>query len=197
LRRLGPSDVLTPGFLAQTDGASIAHQQRQVWDLADCRQELNRHLAYDWRYTLADNDLPKVRGATAMAGVGVGFPMLDDDLLAFSMRLPVHFKLRGRQLRWFFKEALRGFLPPEIITKKKQGFGLPFGVWALRNEGLHRLASDSVNSFATRGIVQPAFARQLLEVYLPTHPHYYGTMVWILMMLEQWLRGHAPDYRFG
>jgi Asparagine synthase len=33
---------------------------------------------------------------------------------------------------------LRGFLPDEIITKKKQGFGLPFGVWALRDQRLAR-----------------------------------------------------------
>jgi asparagine synthase (glutamine-hydrolysing) len=33
----------------------------------------------------------------------------------------------------FFKEALRGFLPDEIIVKNKQGFGLLFGVWALKH----------------------------------------------------------------
>jgi asparagine synthase (glutamine-hydrolysing) len=31
--------------------------------------------------------------------------------------------------------------------------------------------------------------------YLPEHPGYYGEMVWILMMLEQWFRHHAPDYK--
>jgi asparagine synthase (glutamine-hydrolysing) len=32
--------------------------------------------------------------------------------------------------------------------------------------------------------------------HLSEHPGYYGEMVWILMMLEQWLRRHVPDYRF-
>ncbi len=64
--------------------------------------------------------------------------MLDDELLAFSERLPADYKLKGLQLRWFFKEALRGFLPDEIIVKKKQGFGLPFGVWATRDANLAR-----------------------------------------------------------
>ena len=40
----------------------------------------------------------------------------------FSLTLPSSDKLRGQQLRWFFKEALRGFLPDEIIMKKKHGF---------------------------------------------------------------------------
>ena len=147
------------------------------------------------RYTLAESDLPKVRGTTALAGLGVGFPMLDDELLAFSMRLPPQYKLNRLRLRWFFKEALRGFLPDEVITKKKQGFGLPFGVWATRHAGLRELASDSVRSFATRGIVRPDFVKQLLGTHLPAHPHYYGTLVWILMMAEQWMRVHTPDYK--
>ena len=91
--------------------------------------------------------------------------------------------------------ALRGFLPDEIITKKKQGFGLPFGVWAHRHTGLNALARDSLYSLATRGFVQPPFIKTLLELRLAEHPGYYGEMIWILMMLEQWLQRHAPGYR--
>ncbi len=115
-------------------------------------------LAFDWRYTLAESDLPKVRGSTQLAGVAVGFPFLDDALLDFSLRLPADYKLKGLKLRWFFKEALRGFLPDEIIAKKKQGFGLPFGVWANRHDGAAgSLAADSLHSLAARGIVRPEF----------------------------------------
>jgi len=35
----------------------------------------------------------------------------------------------------------------------------------------------------------------LLKDYLPSHPGYYGEMVWILMMLEQWMQAKAPTYR--
>jgi asparagine synthase (glutamine-hydrolysing) len=189
LLRLGPREVLTPGFRARVDeSAPLAHQKR-IWGLAQAEGELNRTLAYDWRYTLADSDLPKVRGTTQLAGVGVAFPMLDDALLAFSQQLPDDYKLKGLKLRWFFKEALRGFLPDEILVKKKQGFGLPFGVWATQHAGLRALAEDSLRSLATRDIVQPAFIDALLKTHLPAHPGYYGEMVWILMMLEQWLQG--------
>jgi len=111
------------------------------------------------------------------------------------MRLPVDYKLKGLKLRWFFKEALRGFLPDEIITKKKQGFGLPFGVWATRNDALHRLAADALGSLATRSVVRADFIKTLLSEHLPAHPGYYGEMVWILTMLELWLQGHAPNHR--
>ena len=195
LRRLGMDQVLTPGFLARVDPSAVLRQQREVWAQAVATSEIDRTLAYDWRYTLAESDLPKVRGTTRLAGIGVGFPFLDDDLLAFSMRLPAAYKLKGLKLRWFFKEALRGFLPEEIITKKKQGFGLPFGVWATRHPALKALAIESLRSIGERGLVKREFIKTLIDTHLPAHPGYYGEMVWILMMLEQWLRRHAPNYR--
>ena len=197
LEHLGVERVLTPDFMAQVDPTDPLRQQRQVWAQARNADSLNRQLAFDWRYTLAENDLPKVVGTTSLAGIAVGFPMLDERLMDFSMRLPADYKLRGNQLRWFFKEALRGFLPDEILVKKKQGFGLPFGVWAVRHAPLKALAVDSLGSLATRNLVRPEFIRALIGEHLPSQPHYYGEMVWILMMLEQWLQSHAPRFRVG
>lgn len=195
LRRLGPENILTPQFLAQVRPESVNEQQRTVWSAPQQADEFNRHLAYDWRYTLAECDLPKVVGTTGLAGLSVGFPMLDADLVAFSARLPLDYKLRGQSLRWFFKEALRGFLPDDVITKKKQGFGLPFGVWMVQHEGLKALAQDALAALVDRGLVRADFRRSLLDEHLPAHPHYYGTMVWILIMLEHWLRRHAPQWK--
>jgi asparagine synthase (glutamine-hydrolysing) len=197
LFRLGVQDVLTPALLAQVDQGDPARRQRGVWAEARTDSLVNRMLAFDWRYTLADCDLPKVVGTTGLAGLEVGFPMLDDALLAFSLRLPTNHKLKGMKLRWFFKEALRGFLPDEIITKKKQGFGLPFGVWANTDPGLKALASDSLLSLAKRGIVRTEFVQTLLAKHLPEYPGYYGEMVWILLMLEQWLAAKAPHFHLS
>ena len=194
LQRLGVEDVLTPELLAMVDQDDPVRQQREVWAMAQTDSLVNRMLAFDWRYTLSECDLPKVVGTTTLAGVDVGFPMLDDRLLAFSLKLPTSYKLKGMQLRWFFKEALRGFLPDEIIAKKKQGFGLPFGVWANKDPALKKLATESINGLARRGIVRAAFAKILIEQRLPEHPSYYGEMVWILMMLEQWLTAKAPSF---
>jgi asparagine synthase (glutamine-hydrolysing) len=192
LLRLGVENVFTPDFLAQVDTTDPLRQQREVWNHVQQAGTLNRMLAYDWRYTLAEADLPKVCGSTSLAGVSVGFPFLDPALVDLSLRLPAEYKLKGLKLRWFFKEALRGFLPDEILTKKKQGFGLPFGVWATRHQGLKAFATDSLHGLAERGIVNRDFTRQLVDQRLPEHPGYYGEMVWVLMMLEQWLRRSRP-----
>ena len=195
IMRLGPAEVLTPQMMAQVDVARPLDLQRSVWQAAHGASLLNQELAFDWRFTLAECDLPKVMGATSLAKIGVGFPMLDDRLLAFSQKLPSSWKLKGPQLRWFFKESLRGFLPDEIITKKKQGFGLPFGVWANTTPALNALASESLHSLAERGVVRRDFVEALMTQRLPEHPGYFGEMVWILTMLVQWLRQHKPAFK--
>ena len=197
LLRLTPGRVLTPALLAQVNANGPLEQQRQVWVGAVTPSWLNRTLAFDWRYTLAESDLPKVIGTSQLAGVAVAFPMLDDALHDFSLGLPLEYKLKGQKLRWFFKEALRGFLPDEILRKKKQGFGLPFGVWTLRHDGLKRFAVASLASLAERGIVRADFIDALIKVHLHEHAGYYGEMVWILMMLEQWLRQRAPRFKLA
>ena len=116
--------------------------------------------------------------------------MLDDRLVDFSLRLNPSLKLKGQKLRWFFKEALRDFLPDSIIAKKKHGFGLPFGVWLTRHAGLQEFAFDSLGSLGARGYVRSGFLETLRKEQLPRHPTYYGEMVWILVMLEQWFRAN-------
>jgi asparagine synthase (glutamine-hydrolysing) len=125
----------------------------------------------------------------------VAFPLLDEGLLDFSLKLKSRDKVKGLKLRWFFKEALRGFLPDEILTKKKHGFGLPFGPWAVNHAGLKALSGDALASLAARGVIRPAFIGRLLKEHLPAHPGFYGELVWVLTMLELWLRARTPNYK--
>ena len=197
IMQLDPAQVLTADFLAQVDLGEPSQHMQATWSECRAPSLINRMLAYDWRYTLADSDLPKVRGATEMAGLAVGYPLLSERLTDFSMALPANWKLRRFKLRWFFKEALRGYLPDKIISKSKKGFGLPFGVWATHNPALKQLAEDSLHSLARRGIVRADFIATLLAEHLPAHPGYYGEMVWILTMLEQWLQGREKPRSQG
>lgn len=187
ISRLGSETVLTAEFLDRVDQLLPLQQQREVWAETGSASQTNLELAFDWRYTLAECDLPKVVGTTSLAGLEVAFPMLDDDLVDFSTRLPSAYKVKGLKLRWFFKEALRDFLPEEIIAKKKKGFGLPFGVWAAQHAGLRSFAEDSVRLLVEQRIMRADFTDALFRRHLYEHPAYYGEMIWIAMMLAQWL----------
>jgi len=197
LLRIGLEEIFEPSFLDAIDANGPFDAQRSWWNSIEAPSSVDHMIAFDWKFTLADNDLPKVIGSAELAGLEVGFPLLSDELLEFSLELPPEWKLKGQTLRWFFKHALRDFLPEEILRKQKHGFGLPFGVWACTNNELKEFARDNLNAFGTRGIVQPCFLDKLLREYLPAHPGYYGELVWILMMLELWLRSRTPDWRLA
>lgn len=190
LNRYGAGAVFNPAFLASTDTNQPLDELAQTYHQSDADSLINRMLALDLKITLADNDLPKVRQASGLAGVDVAFPFLNEAMVAFSARLRPRQKLNGRQLRYFFKQALSDFLPQEIIHKEKHGFGLPFGVWMQQYPHLRQLAGDSLQSLRRRGVVRGEFIDQLLSHHVCEHAGYHGTMVWVLLMLEQWYQQH-------
>jgi len=187
LMYLGFAKVFTPEFLASVD---TGHPHRLLLDahapFADASL-INQMQGIDLRFTLWDGDLPKVTRMCELAGVDVTFPLLDDRVVEFSAKLPSNLKLRRTTLRWFFKHALSDFLPPEVIAKQKHGFGLPVGAWLTGHAPLRQLAIDGIAMLRDRGIVQPRFIDELLSQRLREHAAYFGTMVWVLMMLGLWL----------
>src|ERR1019366_5056587 len=60
LLRLGVAEVLTPAFLSRVSQHAALDAQRAVWAATADAAEINCMLAYDWRFTLAESDLPKV-----------------------------------------------------------------------------------------------------------------------------------------
>ena len=191
LERLGPENVFDPSFLGGVDRHGPREMLRAEYRAARADSLIDRMLALDLKFTLADNDLPKVTRMCDLAGIDVAFPMLHEDVVAFSGKLPPDMKLRGTTLRYFFKEALRDFLPAEIIAKEKHGFGLPAGVWIRDYPPLRTLAFDSLASLRARRLFRSDFLDSLQGEHLHAHPGYYGTMVWILMMLELWFQKHT------
>ncbi len=197
LRRFGTAAVFTRGFLESVSAVEPTNLQREVYQNGTADSIVDRMLAYDWRFTLTDSDLPKVRLTGQLAGEAVGFPLLDDELVDFSLTLPASMKVRRLTLRYFFKEALRDFLPEEIIRKKKHGFGLPFGPWLIKNVALAQFARAALERLTERGFIRRELVHDLFSTRLLEHAGFYGEMVWILMMLEHWLEHHAPTYRLA
>jgi asparagine synthase (glutamine-hydrolysing) len=193
LYRVGANEVLHPEFAASIDpGAPLAGMQ-EVWDESPGSSQLDHLLYYDWQYTLADSDLRKVETMSSLAGIRVSYPMLHPDLIDLSLRVPPELKMPDTKLRHFYKEATRGFLPEEIIRKKKHGFGLPFGLWLHDSPRLHDLVMTNLSDLRRRNIVQPAFLDRLLHLHGSDDASYHGVFVWVLAMLEQWLAEHRCE----
>ena len=184
-------EMFHPDFISTVDPDMPAAMLREVYASADAGHTVNRMLHLDMKFTLADNDLRKVSRMCEAAGIEVRYPLLDEALVEFSGQLPVNYKVRGRRLRWFFKEALKDFLPREIITKSKHGFGLPFGIWAMTHEPLRELVDDTLDKFGERGYLQPSYIRNIRNLHAREHATYFGKMIWVMLILELWLQTHT------
>ncbi len=187
----GADSIFTAEFLETVDLKYPELLLNQTYHQTQAKSLINRMLAYDWKITLADNDLPKVVKACELAQIDVAFPLISDEIVAFSVQLRPDYKVKGTKLRYFFKEALRDFLPGEIITKQKHGFGLPFGVWLQEHAQLKMLAADSLNDLKSRRLIRTDYIDTLLDQHLKEHAGYHGTMIWILMMLECWYKSRS------
>ncbi len=188
LRREPLDQILMPDFLARIQADQPGAMLREVYDRTESHSFINRMLHLDLKFTLADNDLRKVSRTCELAGIAVRYPLLDEALVAFSAELTPDEKVHGQYLRYFFKQALSDFLPREIIDKSKHGFGLPFGLWMQTHPELRALAGDSLASLRNRNIVRPEYINRLLDQHQSGHAAYFGVMIWVLMMLEQWLQ---------
>jgi asparagine synthase (glutamine-hydrolysing) len=186
-----PETIFRSGFLERIDTEQPTTLLRDPYFRTHSTSTINRMLHLDWKQTLADNDLRKVSRMCEIAGIEVCYPLLDDRMVAFAAMLPPSYKVRNTYLRWFFKEALKDFLPPQIITKSKHGFGLPFGLWMQSHKPLRELAYGNLESFRNRGYLQPTYIDHLLQQHRTGHASYYGVMIWVLMMLEQWFVLHG------
>lgn len=187
LHRSPLTEILEAEFLAAVDTTDPLTILREVYERTASGCYVNRMMHLDLKQTLADNDLRKVSRMCDTAGVEVRFPLLDEALVEFAGELPASFKVNGLKLRHFFKRALKDFLPQETISKTKHGFGMPFGLWLRDHKPLANLVDDSLRSFQRRGIVRPDYITALLREHGTVHATYFGTMIWVVMMLERWL----------
>ena len=190
LHRTAPEEVFAADFLTAVDAGLPLVAQRECYALPQGAGALDRMLYLDWKITLHDNDLVKVNRMCELAGIRVAYPMLDEAVVELACRVPPGWKIRHGRLRWFYKQAMLGFLPDAILEKSKHGFGLPFGFWLREHISLRELAYDSVTGLKQRPWFRPEFLDRAIAMHRSGHTAYYGELIWILMMLELWFEVH-------
>jgi asparagine synthase (glutamine-hydrolysing) len=114
-------------------------------------------------------------------------PFLDHELVEFAARLPERLKLTGFTTKRILREAVRGLLPDSILTRKKMGFPVPFGVWTAN--GWNDVAREVLLDRRTRerGLTDPAAVTRLLDEHR-NGTRRGGDAIWALLNLELWYR---------
>ncbi len=117
-------------------------------------------------------------------------PILDHRMAEFSGSVDPSLKVRGLTLKYLPRAALRGYVPAEILDRKKMGFPVPLGEWF--RDGLANWVGDVLSESRLRetGILNPACS-ELVDRHV-SGKHDLTNELWTLVNVELWARTYHP-----
>jgi asparagine synthase (glutamine-hydrolysing) len=114
-------------------------------------------------------------------------PFLDHEFVEHVVSIPGRFKLHGWETKAVLRAALRGLVPPAILSRRKMGFPVPVGRW-LRGP-FWPLVEEFVLSprASSRGLFDRSVLGRLAEEHRRGQAS-HGDRLWLLLNLEVWHR---------
>ncbi len=183
-----------PFSKAQQHGLLLGGNTASVSDLFDenlpcwnSRSLLNRYLAFDQRYYLADDILQKVDRMSMAHSLEVRPPFLDHRIVEFAASLPEQFKIQGGRQKVILKKLMRGKLPASVLRNSKNGLDIPTHDWlrgALRPLLLDTLNTDAVTG---TGLFRPDAVELLIRLHMERRAN-LGYHLWGLLILFLWIK---------
>ena len=136
-----------------------------------------------------DHLLVKVDRMAMATSLETRAPFLDADVMELAFSMPAHLKIRNGERKWVLKQAMKGILPDQILTRKKEGFSIPIKNWLRRElQPLMRtlLAPDRIRA---RGLFDAAEAARLMDEHTAGRENHAHTL-FPLMVFERWAAEH-------
>lgn len=160
---------------------------RSFADSVSTGNEIDKLLYLDSKTYLPGDILTKVDRMTMANSLEARVPLLDHELIEFVLGIPSELKMNGLQTKHILKKAMEGIVPNEILSREKQGFGVPIGEW-INIQLRDRIIGDlSDQRTLERGFFNTDYIRILLKEHSDgrrDHSH----ALWVLWMLELWQR---------
>ncbi len=96
----------------------------------EIKSDTGNKLLYSYLRTyLMDEVLVKVDRASMHYALETRAPLLDHEVVDLVFSLPYSLKYRNGTNKYLLKKLMAGKLPPELISRKKKGFGIPLAAW--------------------------------------------------------------------
>jgi asparagine synthase (glutamine-hydrolysing) len=186
--------LYTPEFASRMAENDSLELFEKLYSQADSPDFVERTQYIDVQTYLPDDLLVKADIATMIHSLEGRSPFLDHELAEFAARLPVELKLRGRTSKYILRQAFKHHLPPEILRRDKQGFGMPVGQWFRTT--LRPVAYAVLLDLRTlqRGLLDGGAVRSLLDEHISGRSN-HGYRIWQLLCLELWHRAYIDRPR--
>lgn len=177
--------LLSPALRARLEGHDPAARFSRLMAECDPDEPLLQAQYTDLHTYLPGDILTKVDRASMAASLEVRPPLLDHNLVAWGMALPAALKLRGTTGKAILRDALAPLLPPDVLTRPKQGFAAPMGT-ALRARMPELRARLRSAAMMDSGLLDEAGLMRLADEH-ETGRFDHGTALWQLLVLEGFL----------
>lgn len=165
--------------------AELEHVLAELFDATAGRDFSARMALVDVQSYLPGDILTKVDRMSMKVSLEARVPLLDHHLVEFALSLPTRLKFRDGIGKWIFREAIRDLVPPAVLQKPKQGFGVPLNLW-LRGPLRHRLELLGGQSSPIYQWCDPVATHRIMEEHLRgRRDHSY--QLWRLLVLDLWL----------
>ena len=141
----------------------------------------------DLQSYLPGDILTKVDRMSMAVSLEARVPLLDHQVVEFAVGLPSRLKMRDGTGKWILREAIRDLVPPAVLSKPKQGFGVPLRKWfryELRHrvDGLRRSWSPIYEYVDAAAVARVSAEHQ-------TGRRDQSATLWRLLVLDMWLTG--------
>ncbi len=104
--------------------------------------ELNQQLL-DLMGSMHNSGLQRVDRMAAAHSLYCCMPFLHHSVIDFALKLPVEWKISPQgEEKWILKKAFQGYIPQEIITRRKEQFGIGTGNEVLMEEFADKFIRD-------------------------------------------------------
>ena len=137
------------------------------------------------RTFLTDTVLTKTDRTGMAFGLEARVPFLDDEMKAFSERLPFEWKHRNGVSKYLLRKLVKQKLPESISARKKQGFSIPLRDW-FRTD-LKYLLDEYLHSERLRrqGIFNPKAVAELVRSHRDQRAN-HSHLLFSLVMYQMW-----------
>jgi asparagine synthase (glutamine-hydrolysing) len=179
--------VLAPDAAAEVGEHDPFAAHRAYLERDTHGDELSRLLYLDAKTFLPCLNLTYTDKMAMAASVEVRVPLLDDELVALSARIPSRLKLKGWRRKYIFKRSQEDRLPHDIVWRRKAGFGAPIRSWLVQE--LAPLVEDllSEETIRRRGLVDHARVARMRADNAAGLAD-YTLQLYALLSLELWSR---------
>ncbi len=181
------AEMYTAEFKASLNGSNPAGVLGQWFERAKGLGVLDSTLLADQMTYLPNDLLVKVDIATMANSLEARSPFLDHKMIEFAASLPENLKMSRFRTKSLLKKVAAKLVPPEVIYRRKMGFGVPVGRW-FRGEMKDFVRGVLLSETSLkRGVVKP----EIIQKYVREHTEGeqdHAFQVWTLLMLELWFQ---------